>query len=75
MSAGQTGPFFSNIKSWEFLTFFYCVADVAKCLIFFCCFFTYYTICSKTVISNLLTFGHICSSGQNNDNCPPFVYA
>ena len=29
MSAGQTSPFFSNIKSSENLTF-YCVADVAK---------------------------------------------
>ena len=32
MSAGQISPFFSNIKRWEFLSFFYCVADVAKYL-------------------------------------------
>ena len=32
MSAGQTSPFFSNIKCWEFLTFFYFVADVANYL-------------------------------------------
>ena len=33
MSAGQTSQFFSNIKSWVFLTFFYYVADVAKGII------------------------------------------
>ena len=30
--AGLVSPFFSNIKSQENLTFFYCIADVAKCL-------------------------------------------
>ena len=31
MSAGQTSPKKSNIQSYKFLTFFYCVTDVAKC--------------------------------------------
>ena len=34
MYAGQTSPFFSNIKSWEFLTFFIAyLADIAKYLV------------------------------------------
>ena len=50
MSAGQTGPKKSKIKSYKFLTFFYWVADVAKYLIYV--FYIIYTIKQLTFKAN-----------------------